>query len=147
MTGAFLTKKSVKNDVRHNNHHNPNILYNPTSNTGDYEDAHSLQMLKKPTFGTKVSKTLTIFSAPLIKAWQFLRRRTGLTFWICVGLVVGILIGKFAPDFAVKIGPLGTVFIRMIECIVVCCYVMSFVVPFLFADMLACNLPLYLQGR
>jgi len=50
--------------------------------------------------------------------WHFLRRRT-LTSWIVFGMVVGLMIGRYAPTFAVKIGPLGTVFIRMIQCIVV----------------------------
>ncbi|KAK3821443.1 MAG: Sodium:dicarboxylate symporter family-domain-containing protein, partial [Benniella sp.] len=49
--------------------------------------------------------------------WHFLRRRT-LTSWIVFGMIVGLMIGRYAPSFAVKIGPLGTVFIRMIQCIV-----------------------------
>ncbi|KAF9427982.1 hypothetical protein BGZ76_002109 [Entomortierella beljakovae] len=57
-------------------------------------------------------------SSALLKIWKFLRARTNLTFWIVVGMGIGILIGILSPDFAVKIGPLGTVFIRMIQCIV-----------------------------
>ncbi|KAI7832251.1 Sodium:dicarboxylate symporter, partial [Gamsiella multidivaricata] len=55
---------------------------------------------------------------PVKTVWEFLREWTNLTVWIVIALVVGILIGRFAPKFAVSIGPLGTVFIRMIQCIV-----------------------------
>lgn len=55
----------------------------------------------------------------IISVWRFLRKRTNLTFWIIVGMIIGLMVGSLAPDFAVSIGPLGTVFIRMIQCIVV----------------------------
>ncbi|KAG0023812.1 hypothetical protein BGZ81_007919 [Podila clonocystis] len=55
---------------------------------------------------------------PSIALYNFLEKNTNLTIWIAVGMVIGILLGQFAPDFAVKIGPLGTVFIRMIQIIV-----------------------------
>ncbi|KAF8956966.1 hypothetical protein BGZ46_002285, partial [Entomortierella lignicola] len=50
--------------------------------------------------------------------WSFLRKRTNLSFWIIIAVIIGIVVGKTAPDFSVTIGPLGTVFIRMIQCIV-----------------------------
>lgn len=56
---------------------------------------------------------------PAIVLYNFLEKNTNLTFWIAVGMVIGILLGQFASEFAVKIGPLGTVFIRMIQIIVV----------------------------
>lgn len=56
---------------------------------------------------------------PALVLYNFLEKNTNLTFWIAVGMVVGILVGQFAPDFSVKIGPMGTVFIRMIQIIVV----------------------------
>lgn len=57
--------------------------------------------------------------APLGVALTFLRRKTNLTMWIIVAMVVGILLGNFAPEFSVEIKPLGDLFIRMIQCIVV----------------------------
>ncbi|KAG0338541.1 hypothetical protein BG000_003791 [Podila horticola] len=55
---------------------------------------------------------------PAIVLYNFLEKNTNLTFWIAVGMIIGILLGQFASEFAVKIGPLGTVFIRMIQIIV-----------------------------
>ncbi|GJJ71947.1 hypothetical protein EMPS_04304 [Entomortierella parvispora] len=101
MRGPFF-KKSSKDDLRSNP-----ILYNRPGHDND-------SMLRKPTLFSKASQAV---SGPLMELWRFLRRRTNLTFWIVVGVVVGILIGKFAPEFAVKIGPLGAVFIRLIQCV------------------------------
>lgn len=56
---------------------------------------------------------------PALVLYNLLEKHTNLTFWIAVGMVVGILVGQFSPDFAVKIGPMGTVFIRMIQIVVV----------------------------
>ncbi|KAF8975659.1 hypothetical protein BGZ46_008942 [Entomortierella lignicola] len=56
--------------------------------------------------------------APIVTVFRFLQRKTNLTVWIIVGLIIGILLGKFAPDFAVQLEPMGRVFIRMIEIIV-----------------------------
>ncbi|KAG0005151.1 hypothetical protein BGZ79_006611 [Entomortierella chlamydospora] len=56
--------------------------------------------------------------APVATAFGFLRKYTNITFWIVVGLIVGIIVGKFAPEFAVKIEPMGRVFLRMIQIIV-----------------------------
>ncbi|KAG0309866.1 hypothetical protein BGZ98_003409 [Dissophora globulifera] len=57
-------------------------------------------------------------SSGIWSVWKFLRKWTNLTVWIIIAMIVGILIGRFSPDFAVKIAPLGEVFIRMIQCIV-----------------------------
>src|SRR5438093_12374761 len=46
-------------------------------------------------------------------------RRIPLTSWILISMVVGVLIGTYAPDFARKLSPLSTVFLRMIKPIVV----------------------------
>ncbi|KAI8887170.1 SDF-domain-containing protein [Backusella circina FSU 941] len=54
---------------------------------------------------------------PFIKVWRFFAARTNLTFWIIVGMVVGILIGHFAPEAGSELKPLGTAFIRMITII------------------------------
>jgi len=45
-------------------------------------------------------------------------RRLPLTTWIIISMVVGILIGMYAPEFAVKLKPLSTVFLRMIKSII-----------------------------
>jgi proton glutamate symport protein len=50
--------------------------------------------------------------------WTFLRRRT-LTQWIIVGMVAGVLLGIYAPNFAVSLRPVSTVFLRMIRSIIV----------------------------
>src|ERR1043165_1291238 len=50
--------------------------------------------------------------------WTFLRRRT-LTQWIVVAMIVGVLVGALAPDFAVKLLPISNPFIRIIKSIIV----------------------------
>jgi proton glutamate symport protein len=45
-------------------------------------------------------------------------RRVPLTSWILISMVIGVLIGVFAPDFAAKLKPLSTVFLRMIKSII-----------------------------
>ncbi|KAI8371351.1 Sodium:dicarboxylate symporter family-domain-containing protein [Radiomyces spectabilis] len=55
---------------------------------------------------------------PFAKVWRYLERRTNLTFWIIFGMVLGIIVGRFAPEFGKEIKPLGTAFIRMITIIV-----------------------------
>src|SRR3954466_5907964 len=46
-------------------------------------------------------------------------RRLTLTTWILISMVVGVLIGVYAPDFAVNLKPLSTIFLRMIKSIIV----------------------------
>jgi proton glutamate symport protein len=46
-------------------------------------------------------------------------RRITLTSWIMISMVVGVLIGVYAPEFAVTLGPISTVFLRMIKSIIV----------------------------
>ncbi len=50
--------------------------------------------------------------------WKLLRRTT-LTHWIFIGMGVGILLGWAVPDFAAKLKPFSTIFLRMIKSIVV----------------------------
>ena len=45
-------------------------------------------------------------------------RRISLTSWILISMIVGVLIGVFTPDLAVKLKPLSTVFLRMIKSII-----------------------------
>lgn len=46
-------------------------------------------------------------------------RRVSLTSWIMISMVVGVTIGAVAPDFAIQLKPLSTVFLRMIKSIIV----------------------------
>ncbi|KAG0308512.1 hypothetical protein BGZ99_001139, partial [Dissophora globulifera] len=71
----------------------------------------------KKTHGKVVSSILTVLS-PFLMAYRFLRRYTNLTIWIIICMALGIIVGKFAPTFAVKIEPMGRVFIRMIQTVV-----------------------------
>src|SRR5438270_13920111 len=45
-------------------------------------------------------------------------RRISLTTWIMISMVVGVLIGVYAPGFALQLKPLSTVFLRMIKSII-----------------------------
>jgi proton glutamate symport protein len=46
-------------------------------------------------------------------------RRIPLTSWIIISMVIGVLVGTFAPDLALALKPLSTVFLRMIKSIIV----------------------------
>ncbi len=46
-------------------------------------------------------------------------KKIGLSGWIGIGLLAGVIVGAIAPDFAKQLKPLGDVFIRMIKMIVV----------------------------
>ena len=46
-------------------------------------------------------------------------KKIGLSGWIGIGLLAGVVVGAIAPDFAKQLKPLGDVFIRMIKMIVV----------------------------
>src|SRR4051812_37093831 len=50
--------------------------------------------------------------------WTFLKSRS-LTWYILFGMAVGTLVGWLAPEFAVKVQPLSTIFLRMIKSIIV----------------------------
>lgn len=50
--------------------------------------------------------------------WSLLRRLT-LTHWIFIGMGVGVLLGWLTPEFAAKLKPFSTIFLRMIKSIVV----------------------------
>lgn len=41
-----------------------------------------------------------------------------LTLWIVIALVAGIIVGAIAPEFAVKMHPLATIFLRMVKMII-----------------------------
>jgi len=50
--------------------------------------------------------------------WTFLRRRT-LTQWIVAAMIIGVVLGALAPDFAVALLPISSAFIRIIKSIIV----------------------------
>ncbi|KAG0004067.1 hypothetical protein BGZ65_000965 [Modicella reniformis] len=85
---------------------------------GTYHHSHSDHLHQETSPQTTFNGTWGVATKAIKDAWMFLRERTNITAWILVAVVIGVLVGKFAPEFAVKIGPLGTVFIRMIQCIV-----------------------------
>ena len=66
----------------------------------------------------KVASAFAVAFSPIVLLFRFLRKWTNLTVWIVISMIVGIIVGKFAPSFAVQIEPLGTLFIRMIQTIV-----------------------------
>lgn len=41
-----------------------------------------------------------------------------LTIWILIALIAGIIVGAVAPDFAVRMHPLATIFLRMVKMII-----------------------------
>jgi proton glutamate symport protein len=52
--------------------------------------------------------------------WLWTRfRRTSLTRWIIIFMVIGALVGWLNPDLGTSLKPLSTVFLRMIKSIVV----------------------------
>ena len=53
-------------------------------------------------------------------------RRISLTQWIIISMIVGVLLGWLAPDIAVKLKPLSTIFLSMIK---------SLIAPLLFATL------------
>jgi proton glutamate symport protein len=53
-------------------------------------------------------------------------RKISLTKWILVSMVVGVLVGQFLPETAVQLGPISSVFLRMIK---------SLVAPLLFSTL------------
>ena len=45
-------------------------------------------------------------------------RNSILTLWILIALVAGIIVGAVAPEFAVRMHPLATIFLRMVKMII-----------------------------
>ncbi|KAF9353514.1 hypothetical protein BGX26_008700 [Mortierella sp. AD094] len=85
--------------------------------SGQYSH-RSGSVTKKNSLSTKFNSAWGSIMKPVEATGRFLKKWTNLTVWIVVAMVVGIIVGRVAPDFAIKIAPLGTVFLRMIQCIV-----------------------------
>lgn len=45
-------------------------------------------------------------------------KNSALTLWILIALIAGIIVGVAAPDFAVRMHPLATIFLRMVKMII-----------------------------
>ncbi|KAF9184184.1 hypothetical protein BGZ51_003502 [Haplosporangium sp. Z 767] len=88
------------------------------SNSNNLSHSQPDETLSAPTLRTRAAGAWNDSMKPLGVVWTFLKRKTNLTIWIVIAMVVGILVGRFAPKFAASIGPLGSLFIRMIQCIV-----------------------------
>ncbi|KAG0171163.1 hypothetical protein DFQ28_000229 [Apophysomyces sp. BC1034] len=80
--------------------------------TVEQNNANYPEWLKK--LGNSANFVWDLFWKPFMFTWKFLARRTNLTFWIITAMVIGILIGNFAPEAGKAIAPLGQAFIRMI---------------------------------
>ncbi|KAG0261021.1 hypothetical protein BG011_001440 [Mortierella polycephala] len=66
----------------------------------------------------KVATAFCGMLMPFAFIFRFLKKYTNLTIWIIISMIVGIIVGKFAPTFAVELEPMGRLFIRMIQTIV-----------------------------
>ncbi|KAJ1934859.1 hypothetical protein EC988_008671, partial [Linderina pennispora] len=73
---------------------------------------------KPSAWSRMMASTKRKLAPPSRFVWKYLRK-TNLTMWILFGLVLGIIVGNFAPDFSVKIKPLADAFLRMIQTLVV----------------------------
>jgi hypothetical protein len=92
--------------------HIPEHLKIPLADNVGYSPAIS-------NFGKKIGSLIKAGVAPVIKMIRFLQKRTNLTFWIIFAMVIGILVGRFAPAAGKEIKPLGDAFILMIKIIIV----------------------------
>ncbi|KAI7872940.1 Sodium:dicarboxylate symporter [Spinellus fusiger] len=75
-----------------------------------------------PKFATKIGNSISyvlnkLIWTPFIQTWRFFSRYTNLTFWIVFSMIIGVLLGHFAPDAAVQLKPLGNAFLNMITTI------------------------------
>lgn len=52
---------------------------------------------------------------PFLVVFRFLYKHTTLTHWIIISMVIGILVGHFAPEAGKNAKPFGDAFIRMIQ--------------------------------
>ncbi|KAI8882309.1 SDF-domain-containing protein [Backusella circina FSU 941] len=102
------------NDSTYNNRaHIPEHLQIPPASEGKGYPG----WLVKPF---KTIQEITYFCLrPFFTALRYLNEKTNLTFWIIFAMVIGILVGRFAPEAGKAIKPLGDAFIQMIKIIIV----------------------------
>lgn len=74
---------------------------------------------KLSNFGKQIGNAFMAALGPVFKVLRFLQRRTNLTFWIITSMIIGVIVGQFAPEFSKEIKPLGDAFILMIKIIIV----------------------------
>ncbi|KAI9261103.1 Sodium:dicarboxylate symporter family-domain-containing protein [Sporodiniella umbellata] len=109
--GSFMDSASMTENVQIE-HSLPEHLRIPEANATEYPG-----WLKR--MGRGIHRALDLLLAPGISLIRYLKKRTNLTFWIVLAMVVGILLGRFAPKAGVAIKPLGDAFIQMIKIIIV----------------------------
>lgn len=109
----FNNKSEPKNDESNNTNIHSDDLYGMPPEEESKPYPRPVQIVSNAVY--YIWSNLLI--RPSSTVWNFLAARTNLTFWILVGMVVGILIGRFAPSAGVQLKPLGDAFIRMITII------------------------------
>lgn len=102
-----------KNELNNNNNNEDDALYGMPPEEESRPYPRPVQIVSNAVYYVWSN----ILIRPFATVWNFLAARTNLTFWILVGMVVGILIGRFAPAAGVQLKPLGDAFIRMITII------------------------------
>jgi proton glutamate symport protein len=101
-----------RNEIEERRRHIPEHLRVPVPENVGYSP-------KLANIGKSIGNVCMAVIAPIIKLLRFLQRRTNLTFWIITAMIIGVLIGQFAPAFGKEIKPLGDAFILMIKIIIV----------------------------
>ncbi|RKP26147.1 Sodium:dicarboxylate symporter [Syncephalis pseudoplumigaleata] len=71
---------------------------------------------KKPK--GRFAKATSMLFKPVAFVWRYLYM-IKLSYWIIISMVVGLLVGWLAPEFAVHLKPLANVFLRMIKALIV----------------------------
>ncbi|KAJ1962705.1 hypothetical protein GGI12_002487 [Dipsacomyces acuminosporus] len=72
----------------------------------------------KPSAWSRMTRSTRNALAPPTRFVIKWLRKTNLTMWIILGLVLGIVVGHTAPKFSVKIKPMADIFLRMISSLV-----------------------------
>ncbi|KAI8325781.1 sodium:dicarboxylate symporter [Martensiomyces pterosporus] len=80
---------------------------------------HGDDTSERPSAWSRMTQSVKNALAPPFRFVIKWLRKTNLTMWIILGLVLGIVIGHTAPSFSVKIKPLADIFLRMISTLVV----------------------------
>ncbi|KAF4034632.1 Sodium:dicarboxylate symporter family [Phytophthora infestans] len=66
-----------------------------------------------------INDNYEVMDPPIPQTKSFARKLlTSLTFWIIVGMAIGIILGEFAPTFSEKAAPMKNLFLRTHQFIV-----------------------------